>query len=118
MPVGTLTLALPACCTHARACPRHHHPDPRPPLAPSPRHPPDADKRNALEYFDTLLALVRPGGLIAFDNALFYGRVADDTTDDPGARGMRAFEDALMADARVSTVLLPVGDGTLLIRKK
>lgn len=78
----------------------------------------DADKRNALEYFDTLLALVRPGGLIAFDNALFYGRVADDATDDPGARGMRAFEDALMSDARVSTVLLPVGDGTLLIRKK
>lgn len=90
---------------------------------PSPRAPPlpcaaDADKVNTATYYPLVLRLVRPGGLLVFDNALFYGQVVNDATTDRGAIAMRAFTATLLADARVSMSLLPVGDGTIIARKR
>lgn len=78
----------------------------------------DADKANYLAYYEKLLGLMRPGGLIAVDNTLWSGRVADasDKTDD--TKALRAFNDRVHRDERVDLSLLPVGDGLTLLRKK
>ncbi|KAF8066258.1 mdmC [Scenedesmus sp. PABB004] len=78
----------------------------------------DADKRSYAAYFEQCLALVRAGGLIAVDNVLFYGKVADPGAADKATVALRAFNDALAADARVSVAVVPVGDGMALCRKR
>jgi caffeoyl-CoA O-methyltransferase len=71
----------------------------------------DADKGNYLHYYEELLRLVRPGGLILADNVLWSGRVVDpeDRSDDTGA--IRDFNRRLAADDRVEIVMLPLADG-------
>lgn len=76
----------------------------------------DADKSGYRTYYETLLPLMRPGGVIAFDNALYFGAVLTDSTD-PDVTAIRALNDHVSADPRVETVLLNVGDGLLLARK-
>ena len=76
----------------------------------------DADKGNYARYYDAALALLRPGGLIIADNALWSGTVVDPRTDD--ARAIAAFNDKVAADERVDRVLLTVRDGMLLARKR
>jgi predicted O-methyltransferase YrrM len=78
----------------------------------------DADKSNYLGYYERALALVRPGGLIAVDNTLWSGAVADPGNDDRDTRAIRAFNDALHADPRVETAMLPIGDGLSLALKR
>ena len=76
----------------------------------------DADKSNYANYYDAALALLRPGGLIVADNALWSGTVVDPKTDD--ARAIAAFNDKVAADDRVERVMLTVRDGILLARKR
>jgi predicted O-methyltransferase YrrM len=62
--------------------------------------------------------LVRPGGLIAVDNVLWKGRVADPAWDDDTTRAVRAFNDHVYGDDRVDVSLVPIGDGLSLIRRR
>lgn len=77
----------------------------------------DADKENYQAYYEQLLELVRPGGLIAVDNTLWSGRVADPAEQDPETVAIRDFNHRLAGDARVELSLVPISDGLTLIRK-
>ena len=77
----------------------------------------DADKERYAAYYELLLELVRPGGVIAVDNTLWSGRVADPAAQDPETAAIRAFNAALAADERVQLSLVPIGDGLTLARK-
>lgn len=76
----------------------------------------DADKGSYDGYYEACLRLVRPGGVIAIDNVLWSGRVADASVDDDGTRAIRALNDKIAADERVEAVMLPVADGLTLAR--
>lgn len=76
----------------------------------------DADKVSYYDYFQAALRKLSPNGLIACDNTLREGEILNPDTEDPGTRAMRAFNDAVANDPRVSCVLLPVRDGISLIR--
>jgi caffeoyl-CoA O-methyltransferase len=78
----------------------------------------DADKESSLEYFDRGLELVRPGGVLAFDNALWGGSVADPKDNKASTESIRALNARVCTDSRVSASLLPIGDGLLLARKR
>ena len=78
----------------------------------------DADKDNYELYFERCLALVRPGGLIAVDNVLWNGRVAEAAHDDKDTVAIRAFNAARRDDTRVDLSLVPIGDGLTLARKR
>ena len=78
----------------------------------------DADKSGYDGYYEQLLRLVRPGGLIAFDNTLWGGDVLDEDTDDEDTRALRALNAKLARDERISICLLPVADGVTLARKR
>jgi len=78
----------------------------------------DADKPNYANYYERALVLLRPGGLIAVDNVLWYGRVIDASVDDPDTRAIRAFNQQLKGDDRVWLSMLPVRDGLTLAAKK
>lgn len=78
----------------------------------------DADKTGYAAYYEELLVRLRPGGLIVLDNTLWSGRVADPADDHPSATAIRALNDAIVADPRVDTVLLPMRDGVTLVRKR
>ncbi|MEO5677039.1 MAG: SAM-dependent methyltransferase, partial [Usitatibacter sp.] len=60
----------------------------------------------------------RPGGLIAVDNTLWSGDVADPANTKPDTVALRAFNDALHVDDRVDLAMLPLGDGLTLARKR
>ncbi|MFD5421934.1 O-methyltransferase [Streptomyces sp. NPDC127069] len=77
----------------------------------------DADKENQILYWEELVPRLRPGGLIVTDNTLFHGTVLDES---PGSRGaaVRAFNDHVMADTRMDSVLLAISDGLTLSRKR
>ncbi len=77
----------------------------------------DADKPNYDVYYEFCLKLVRIGGLIALDNMLWSGKVADPTVDDPDTNALRNLNAKIRDDARVESVLLTVGDGIMLARK-
>ena len=78
----------------------------------------DADKENYPGYYDLALQLIRPGGLIAIDNVLWSGRVADPQVQDNSTQAIRAFNEKLHHDDRVSLSLVPIADGlTLALRK-
>jgi predicted O-methyltransferase YrrM len=77
----------------------------------------DADKTNYLAYYERCLTLVRRGGLIAVDNTLWSGAVADPRNVERDTVAIRAFNDALHHDGRVEISLLPVGDGLTLALK-
>jgi len=76
----------------------------------------DADKENYINYYEAVLPRLKPGGLIAADNALWSGRVLDPKEESDHA--MVAFNIRVAADPRVEQVLLSIRDGILLIRKK
>ena len=77
----------------------------------------DADKSNYDNYYEQALQLVRPGGLIAIDNVLWSGRVADPQVQDNRTKKIRAFNHKLHQDTRISLSLVPIGDGLTLARK-
>ncbi len=78
----------------------------------------DADKGNYEHYYDRAFQLIRPGGLIAIDNVLWSGRVADPTDQDKITQTIRAFNQKLAQDDRVVLSLLPIADGLTLAFKK
>ncbi len=78
----------------------------------------DADKREYDGYYEAILELLRPGGLVAIDNVLWSGAVADPAKQDDDTRAIRALNEKLKDDARVSLSLLPIGDGLTLARKR
>ncbi len=78
----------------------------------------DALKTEYADYFERVIELLRPGGLAAIDNVLWDGRVADPDDNDEDTVAIRAFNEALLADQRVSLSLLPLADGLTLARKR
>jgi len=78
----------------------------------------DADKSNYDGYYERALVLLQPGGLVAIDNVLWGGAVADPARNDADTAAIRALNRKIHADARVTCALLPVGDGLTLARKQ
>lgn len=78
----------------------------------------DADKASYDAYYERALALLRPGGLIAVDNALWSGRVADPAETDPDTSALRALNAKMRDDQRVDFSMVPIGDGLALARKR
>jgi predicted O-methyltransferase YrrM len=78
----------------------------------------DADKENYDGYYERLLRLLRPGGLIVIDNVLWSGAVADRRAKDPETTALRALNQKLHQDERVDLALLPLADGITLARKR
>ncbi|HVJ17796.1 MAG TPA: class I SAM-dependent methyltransferase, partial [Polyangiaceae bacterium] len=78
----------------------------------------DADKENYLAYYEQCLTLLRPGGLLLVDNALWGGSVADPSNQKETTRAIRALDIKASADPRVSASLIPVADGVLLALKR
>jgi predicted O-methyltransferase YrrM len=76
----------------------------------------DADKTGYLAYYERLLKLLRPGGLILVDNTLWDGEVANPDNREAETEALREFNDALHRDPRIDLALLPVGDGLTLAR--
>ena len=76
----------------------------------------DADKQGYLDYWERSLRLVRRGGLIAVDNVLWDGRVADPDNAEESTQAIRAFNARVRDDERVDLSLVPIGDGVTLAR--
>ncbi|MBW2274533.1 MAG: class I SAM-dependent methyltransferase [Deltaproteobacteria bacterium] len=76
----------------------------------------DADKPSYSDYYDELLQLIRPGGVILVDNVLWFGRVADPDVVDEHTEIIREFNTKLACDERVECVMLPLADGLTLAR--
>jgi caffeoyl-CoA O-methyltransferase len=93
-------------------------------LAALPHDPPvdlafvDADKEGYPAYLELLAERLRPGGVIAVDNTLWSGRVADPAATDATTQLLRDLNDDLVTDERFDTVQLPLGDGLTLLRKR
>jgi caffeoyl-CoA O-methyltransferase len=78
----------------------------------------DADKKSYPEYLEHCYRLVRPGGVIAADNAFAFGQLFDATPTDREANSMIAFNDMIAKDNRFQCMIVPVGDGLLMAVKK
>ena len=74
----------------------------------------DADKTSYGDYYEALLKLLRPGGLIAIDNTLWAGKVADPDAQDEDTVAIREFNAKLLADERIDLSLVPIADGVTL----
>jgi predicted O-methyltransferase YrrM len=78
----------------------------------------DADKENYDAYYERVLPLLRPGGLVLIDNVLWGGSVAEDKTRDRTTTALRALNRKIHDDARVDPCLLVMGDGLTIARKR
>lgn len=78
----------------------------------------DADKGSYDAYYEMMLKLVRPGGLIAIDNVLWSGRVIDPKDTSADTMALKALNAKIRGDARVDAVLLPFADGIFMCRKR
>jgi predicted O-methyltransferase YrrM len=78
----------------------------------------DADKSNYDNYYERALKLVRVGGLIGIDNTLWNGAVVDQSRQDDDTKAIRALNAKVRDDQRVDVVLLPIGDGLTLARRR
>ncbi len=77
----------------------------------------DADKTSYDTYYEQALVLLRPGGLIAIDNVLWSGAVADPSNQTADTLALRALNEKLHADPRVEANMIPIGDGLTLALK-
>lgn len=78
----------------------------------------DADKENYDAYYEQCLKLLRRGGVVAFDNTLWNGKVARQDENDPDTTAIRKLNEKIHADERVDISMVPIGDGLTLCRKK
>ncbi|GGK64591.1 hypothetical protein Sme01_25360 [Sphaerisporangium melleum] len=78
----------------------------------------DADKVGYPVYYEEIVRRLRPGGLVVLDNVFLGGRVLDPAHDEEHHRVMRALNDAIVADERVESVMLPVRDGVTIVRRR
>jgi len=77
----------------------------------------DADKENYRAYYERCLALLRQGGVLAVDNALWSGKVADPAVTDRDTVAIRELNAHAVSDPRVSACMITIGDGLLVARK-
>jgi predicted O-methyltransferase YrrM len=78
----------------------------------------DADKVTYSVYYEQAVRLLRPGGVMAFDNALWHDRVADPSQRDAETVALRELGKAVRDDKRLLSAMLPVGDGLLVAAKR
>ncbi len=78
----------------------------------------DADKQNYRHYYEACLQLIRPGGVIAIDNVLWGGSVADQSINDEDTVAIRELNRFIHQDTRVDISLLPLSDGLTLARRR
>lgn len=78
----------------------------------------DADKTGYTEYHEQAVRLLRPGGVVAFDNVLWHDRVADPNVRDPDTVALRELSRSIRDDTRLLPAMLPVGDGLLIAAKR
>ncbi|BAZ00410.1 O-methyltransferase family protein [Tolypothrix tenuis PCC 7101] len=78
----------------------------------------DADKENYYAYYERLLKLIRPGGLIAIDNVLWSGRAANADVQDSATNAIREFNSKLHQDDRIDLSLISIADGLTLAIKR
>jgi predicted O-methyltransferase YrrM len=78
----------------------------------------DAEKKRYPDYYEAALDLLKPGGLVALDNMLWHGAVADPADQSRQTETLRGLTRTIHSDRRVTPVLLPIGDGLLLARKR
>src|SRR5213593_1260703 len=77
----------------------------------------DADKTSYDTYYEVCLKLLRPGGVIALDNMLWAGSVADPSAHDADTDALRSLNAKIRDDTRVDACLVTIGDGVMLARK-
>jgi caffeoyl-CoA O-methyltransferase len=78
----------------------------------------DADKKNLLLYYERVLQLLRPGGLLGIDNVLWSGRVADPRVRDRDTVVIRKLNKQMHDDPRIVMSMIPIGDGFTIALKK
>jgi caffeoyl-CoA O-methyltransferase len=78
----------------------------------------DADKPNYDGYYERVLKLLRPGGLIVLDNMLWSGKVADPSDQSEDTVAIRSLNEKIHGDGRVDIAFATVADGIMLARKK
>jgi caffeoyl-CoA O-methyltransferase len=78
----------------------------------------DADKTGYTAYWDEVVPRIRPGGIILVDNVFSHARVIDPAQRSDIVQAIRDFNDHALADDRVELVMLPIGDGLTLARKR
>ena len=78
----------------------------------------DAEKRKYYSYYQQGLEILNQNGIIIFDNVLWHGTVSDPNTTDKNGQAMREFNQKVQEDSRVDSVIIPIGDGLNIIRKK
>jgi len=78
----------------------------------------DADKNNYINYYETCMKLIRPGGIIAVDNTVWSGKILRDDIQDDDTNTIRQLNDMVAKDQRVDSTLLNMADGVLLAFKK
>jgi caffeoyl-CoA O-methyltransferase len=78
----------------------------------------DADKPSYPGYYEEILTRLRPNGVILVDNVLWGGAVVDPAADDDNTSAIKAFNDMVAADDRVESVILTLGDGLTVARKR
>ncbi len=79
----------------------------------------DADKTGYMSYYEEILSRLSPQGVILVDNTLWHGMILEDSgAEDSDTVALRAFNDHVAADERVEAVLLTIGDGVTLIRRR
>lgn len=78
----------------------------------------DADKPSYVDYYEELMARLVPGGLILVDNVFWMGAVVNPEATDPNTEAIRRCNRHIRDDPRVDAVMLPIGDGLTLARKK
>lgn len=77
----------------------------------------DADKPNYAAYFAEIVERLAPNGVLLVDNVLWSGKVIDPSVDDRDTVAIRAFNELVLADPRVESVMLPISDGLTLVRR-
>jgi caffeoyl-CoA O-methyltransferase len=78
----------------------------------------DANKSDYDAYYEGALKLLRPGGVIGIDNVLWSGSVIDPSNQTPDTVAIRALNDKIANDERVTISLVPIGDGLTLARRR
>lgn len=78
----------------------------------------DADKEGYVNYYERVLTLLRPGGLLAVDNTLWNGAVADPADRSADTAAIRRFNEHVHGDERVDLSMVPIGDGLTLARRR
>lgn len=77
----------------------------------------DAEKTEYADYLEAGMRLLRPGGVMAFDNALWHDTVSDPNVTDAQTIALRSLGDQIRADETLVSALLPMGDGLLVVIK-